>query len=58
MEEINITHFHNKKDKLSRIDEIVGKSFESVVYWGLYFFSLLYVIFSQEKEEMKEVKRL
>lgn len=29
MEEINITHFHNKKDKLSRIDEIVGKSFES-----------------------------
>ena len=29
MEEINITHFHNKKDKLSRIDEIVGKAFES-----------------------------
>lgn len=29
MEEINITHFHNKKDELSRIDEIVGKSFES-----------------------------
>ncbi|MFQ9601920.1 MAG: hypothetical protein ACLR0O_00155 [Staphylococcus aureus] len=29
MEEINITHFYNKKENLSRIDEIVGKSFES-----------------------------